>query len=170
MITQLEREGFPVAVVCQALGVSRAGYYAQCDHANPNGPQAGTAFYGGPKNSGPFHGMQAERVRVPFANVNLVKVPEGVSDDQAILISDIFPTGYFGADIADICDGRTVAVFGCGPVGQFTIAGAKKRLKESEEKDGFSLLNSQQSDYRQVLRAIREDLFALYELLNEKPR
>jgi len=52
----------------------------------------------------------------------------------------------------------------------FTIAGAKKRLKESEEKDDFSLLNSQQSDYRQVLRAIREDLFALYELLDEKPR
>ncbi len=112
-------------IACGYCSYCRAGYYAQCDHANPNGPQAGTAFYGGPKNSGPFHGMQAERVRVPFANVNLVKVPEGVSDDQAILISDIFPTGYFGAEIADVCAGRTVAVFGCGPVGQFTIASAK---------------------------------------------
>ena len=54
----------------------------------------------------------------------LVKLPEEVSDDQAILVSDIFPTGYFGADIAGIHAGATVAVFGCGPVGQFAIASA----------------------------------------------
>src|SRR5205814_3146537 len=72
-----------------------------------------------------FDGMQAEFVRVPFASINLVKVPEEITDDQAILISDIFPTGYFGADLACICPGKTVAVFGCGPVGQFAIASAK---------------------------------------------
>jgi threonine dehydrogenase-like Zn-dependent dehydrogenase len=55
----------------------------------------------------------------------MVKIPESVTDDQAILISDIFPTGYFGADIADIHEGSTVAVFGCGPVGQFAIASAR---------------------------------------------
>jgi len=109
---------------CGYCSYCRDGYYAQCDHANPNGPQAGTAFYGGPKTSGPFDGMQAEFVRVPFAAVNMVKIPEGVNDHQAILISDIFPTGWFGADMAEICDGRTVAIFGCGPVGQFTIASA----------------------------------------------
>jgi threonine dehydrogenase-like Zn-dependent dehydrogenase len=112
-------------IACGYCSYCRDGYFAQCDNANPNGSQSGTAFFGGPETSGPFDGMQAEFVRVPFANVNLVKVPDEISDEQAILTSDIFPTGYFGADLADICDGRTVAVFGCGPVGQFAIASAK---------------------------------------------
>ena len=112
-------------IACGNCSYCRAGYYAQCDKANPNGPDQGTAFYGGPATSGPFNGMQAEFVRVPFANVNMVEVPEEVTDEQAILISDIFPTGYFGADIAGIKPGDTVAVFGCGPVGQFAIASAR---------------------------------------------
>ena len=62
---------------------------------------------------------------MPFANVGLVKLPDLVTDDQAILLSDIFPTGYFGAEMAEITAGDTVAVFGCGPVGQFAIASAK---------------------------------------------
>jgi threonine dehydrogenase-like Zn-dependent dehydrogenase len=110
---------------CGYCSYCRAGYFAQCDNANPHGKRAGTAFFGGPGPSGPFHGLQAERARVPFANVTMVKLPDEVSDDQAILISDIFPTGWFGADIADIHAGHTVAVFGCGPVGQFAIASAK---------------------------------------------
>lgn len=69
--------------------------------------------------------MQAEKVRVPFANVGLVMLPDSVADEQAILISDIFPTGYFGAELAEIEDGDTVAVFGCGPVGIFAILSAK---------------------------------------------
>ena len=114
-------------VVCSTIACGncvycRAGYFSQCDRANPNGPESGTAFFGGPKSTGPFDGMQAEKVRVPFAHVGLVKVPEDVTDEQAILISDIFPTGYFAADLAEIGAGDTVAVFGCGPVGQFTIA------------------------------------------------
>jgi len=112
-------------IACGYCSYCRAGDFAQCDHANPNGPASGTAFFGGPETSGPFDGMQAEFVRVPFANVGMVKVPDEISDEQAILVSDIFPTGYFAADLADICDGRTVAVFGCGPVGQFCIASAK---------------------------------------------
>lgn len=118
-----DRVVIPSTVACGYCAYCRAGYYAQCDNANPNGP--GTTFYGGPKEAGGLHGMQAEKVRVPFANVNLVKLPEEVSDDEAILISDIFPTGYFGADLANIKPGHTVAVFGCGPVGQFAIASAK---------------------------------------------
>lgn len=111
-------------IACGSCSYCRAGYYSQCDNANPNGPRAGTAFFGGPKMTGPFQGLQAERARIPFANVGLVKLPEEVSDSQAILISDIFPTGYFGADVAEIEQGDTVAVFGCGPVGQFAIASA----------------------------------------------
>jgi threonine dehydrogenase-like Zn-dependent dehydrogenase len=112
-------------IACGYCSYCRAGYHAQCDNANPNGNRAGTAFFGGPKLSGPFHGLQAEKARVPYANVGMVKLPDEVTDDQAILISDIFPTGYFGADLAEIEPGDTVAVFGCGPVGQFAIASAK---------------------------------------------
>lgn len=120
-----DRVVVPSTIACGNCSYCRAGYYAQCDNANPNGPSAGTAFYGGPSTTGPFDGMQAEFVRVPFANINLVKLPEGVLDDEAILLSDIFPTGYMAADLACIHPGSTVAVFGCGPVGQFAIASAK---------------------------------------------
>jgi threonine dehydrogenase-like Zn-dependent dehydrogenase len=112
-------------IACGYCAYCRAGYFAQCDHANPNGPHAGTAFFGGPEMTGPFHGLQAERARIPFANIGMVKLPDEVDDDEAVLMSDIFPTGYFGADIAEITDGDTVAVFGCGPVGQFTILSAR---------------------------------------------
>jgi threonine dehydrogenase-like Zn-dependent dehydrogenase len=116
-------------VICSTIGCGycsycRAGYFSQCDQANPNGRDAGTAFFGGPESTGPFDGMQAELVRVPFANVGMMKLPDEVSDDDAILLSDIFPTGYFGAHLAEIDPGDAVAVFGCGPVGQFAIASA----------------------------------------------
>jgi threonine dehydrogenase-like Zn-dependent dehydrogenase len=103
----------------------RAGYFSQCDIANPNGRFAGTAFYGGPADSGPFDGLQAERARVPFANVGLVKLPETLDENDAILLSDIFPTAWFAAKLAQIKRGDTVCVFGCGPVGQLCIASAK---------------------------------------------
>jgi len=112
-------------IACGNCSYCRAGHYAQCDKANPNGPEAGTAFFGGPAETGPFDGLQAEYARVPFANIGMVKLPDEVTDEQAILISDIFPTAYFGAELAHIEPGRTVAVFGCGPVGQFAIASAK---------------------------------------------
>ena len=120
-----DRVVVPSTIACGNCSYCRAGYYSQCDNANPNGPSAGTAFYGGPATTGPFDGMQAEFVRVPFANINLVKIPDGVSDDEAILLSDIFPTGYMAADLAEIHPGSTVAVLGAGPVGQFAIASAR---------------------------------------------
>jgi len=120
-----DRVVIPSTIACGSCSYCREGYYSQCDGANPNGSAAGTAFFGGPKATGPFQGLQAEKARIPFAHVNLVKLPEDVSDDQAILLSDIFPTGWFGADIAEIEPGDTVAVFGCGPVGQFAIASAQ---------------------------------------------
>lgn len=112
-------------IACGNCAYCRCGYYAQCDQANPNGPEAGPAYFGGPIDSGPFQGLQAERARIPYAHIGLVKLPPEISDDQAILLSDIFPTGYFAAEMAEIGDGDTVAVFGCGPVGQFAIASAK---------------------------------------------
>ncbi len=120
-----DRIVIPSTIACGYCSYCRSGYQAQCDNANPNGKTAGTAFFGGPESTGPFNGLQAEYARIPYANAGLVKLPQEVTDDQAIMISDIFPTGYFGADIAEIEPGDTVAVFGCGPVGQFAIASAK---------------------------------------------
>jgi len=120
-----DRVLIPSTIACGTCSYCRAGYHAQCDNANPHGKSGGTAFFGGPEASGPFNGLQAEKARIPFAHVGLVKLPEEVSDDEAILISDIFPTGYFGAELAEVTPGDTVAVFGCGPVGQFAIASAK---------------------------------------------
>lgn len=119
-----DRVVVPSTIACGQCSYCRAGYHAQCDNANPHGKLAGSAFFGGPEASGPFHGLQAERARVPFANVGLVKLPDEIPDDQAIMISDIFPTGWFGADMAEIRPGDTAAVLGCGPVGQFAIASA----------------------------------------------
>ena len=119
-----DRVVVPSTIACGTCVPCKKGYFAQCDQANPNGPEAGTAFFGGPELSGPFPGLQAERQRIPFANFGLVKLPDEVTDDQAILLSDIFPTGWFGASLADVAPGTSVAVFGCGPVGQFAIASA----------------------------------------------
>jgi threonine dehydrogenase-like Zn-dependent dehydrogenase len=112
-------------IACGYCPYCRDGFFAQCDNANPNGSAAGTAFFGGPKSSGPFHGLQAEKARIPFASVNLLKLPNEITDEQAIMLADIFPTAYFGAEMAEIRPGDTVAIFGCGPVGQFAIASAK---------------------------------------------
>lgn len=106
-------------VGCGTCSYCRAGYFAQCDNANPNGP--GTAFLGGPEDAGGLDGLQAEYARIPYANVGLVKLPDTVSDEQAILLSDIFPTGYQAAEMAEIRPGDVVCVLGCGPVGQFAI-------------------------------------------------
>lgn len=120
-----DRVVVPSTIACGACETCRDGEYAQCEVANPNGPEAGTAFFGGPEATGPFHGLQAERARIPFANVGPVKLPREVSDDQAIMLSDIFPTGWYGADLADVRPGSTVCVLGCGPVGLFAIVSAR---------------------------------------------
>jgi threonine dehydrogenase-like Zn-dependent dehydrogenase len=111
-------------IACGNCSYCRDGYFAQCDYANPHGRRAGTAFFGGPKSSGSFDGLQAEMARIPLANIGLVKLPDHVTNEQAILLSDVFPSGYFGAELAEVVPGDVVAVFGCGPVGQFAILSA----------------------------------------------
>jgi threonine dehydrogenase-like Zn-dependent dehydrogenase len=110
-------------IACGYCSYCRDGFYSKCDNANPKGES--TAFYGGPEEHGPFEGLQAELARIPYAYVNAMKLPDSVSDDDAILLSDIVPTAMFAVDMADIKPGRTVAVLGCGPVGQMAIACAK---------------------------------------------
>ncbi|GAB3349026.1 zinc-dependent alcohol dehydrogenase [Amycolatopsis echigonensis] len=122
-----DRVVIPSTISCGTCSYCRSGYYAQCDRANPNGPSAGTCFFGGPEATGSVDGLQAEYARVPFAMTSLVRVPDAVSDDRAILLSDIFPTAWFGARLAEISRGDSVLVLGAGVVGQFAIASAKRQ-------------------------------------------
>ena len=117
-------------VVCSTIACGECVFcdieeFASCEQANPIGPDAGTAFFGGPTGSGSFNGLQAEKARIPFADTTLVKLPDSISDEDGLLLSDIFPTGFMGAEMADVQAGDAVAVFGCGPVGQMAIASAK---------------------------------------------
>ncbi|MFJ8043232.1 alcohol dehydrogenase catalytic domain-containing protein [Kitasatospora sp. NPDC096147] len=120
-----DRVVVPSTVACGACSYCRAGYHAQCDRANPGGPLAGTTFFGGPEAAGGLDGLQAEYARVPYAHVGLVPLPDTVDDAQAILLSDIYPTAWFGAELAEVRLGDTVAIFGAGPVGQAAIACAR---------------------------------------------
>jgi threonine dehydrogenase-like Zn-dependent dehydrogenase len=159
-----DRVVIPSTIACGFCVYCRSGYYAQCDRANPHG---GTAFYGGPETTGPFDGLQAEKARIPFANIGPMKISNEVSDDQAILLSDIFPTGWFGAELAEVSEGDTVAVFGCGPVGQFAIASARlmgasqvlavdcleDRLDMAREQ-GAEIINYEKEDPVEMLREL----------------
>lgn len=97
------------------------GDWSQCNRSNPKG-EVGAAF-GYTQLLGGYDGSQAEYVRVPFANtVASLKVPDSISKDKQVLfLSDILPTGYFGADMANVQPGDDVAVFGAGPVGYFAV-------------------------------------------------
>ncbi|MFI6347428.1 zinc-dependent alcohol dehydrogenase [Streptomyces sp. NPDC050560] len=120
-----DRVVVPSTVACGVCSYCRAGYYAQCDNANPGGRLAGTVFFGGPEAAGGLDGLQAEYARVPFAHVGLVPLPDSVDDAQAIMLSDIYPTAWFGARLATVHAGHTVAILGAGPVGQAAIACAR---------------------------------------------
>ncbi len=146
-------------IACGSCSYCRAGYFAQCDNANPHGKRAGTSFFGGPDPTGPYDGLQAEKARIPFAHIGMVRIPDGVSDDQAILISDIFPTGWFAADMADISEGHTVVVFGCGPVGMAAIIsarlmGAGRVIAVDHERDRLEMAQRQGAE---IIDFDRED-------------
>jgi threonine dehydrogenase-like Zn-dependent dehydrogenase len=123
-------------VVSSIIGCGQCHYcshhqWSLCDNSNPNGSLQeplfgfGTAgIFGYSHLFGGYAGSQAEYVRIPFAEHGCIKVPDGMSDEQALPISDAFPTGYMGADMCDIKPGDVVAVWGCGPVGLFAIRSA----------------------------------------------
>ncbi|MGE5620125.1 MAG: alcohol dehydrogenase catalytic domain-containing protein [Sphingomonadaceae bacterium] len=113
----------PSTIACGYCAFCTQGLYAQCENANPM--THSTAFFGGPADAGGYQGGQAEYVRVPFATVGPLKVPDEVADEQAIVLTDIFPTGYFAADLANVGPGDAVAVFGAGPVGLMSMESAK---------------------------------------------
>jgi S-(hydroxymethyl)glutathione dehydrogenase / alcohol dehydrogenase len=111
----------PFNINCGRCWFCRHELWSQCDRSNPKG-ELGASF-GYTQVLGGYDGGQAEYVRVPFANtVAALKVPESIkTDEQVLFLSDIIPTGYFGADIANVQPGDDVAVFGAGPVGYFAV-------------------------------------------------
>ena len=126
-----DRVVVPFPIACGDCGPCQAGAYSICENSNPNAyiaekllGHSPSGIFGYSHLTGGFAGGQAEYARVPFADVGPIKVPEDLTDDQVLFLSDILPTGYMAAEMCGIRPGDTVAVWGCGPVGQFAIASA----------------------------------------------
>lgn len=137
-----DRVSVPFNLACGTCRNCNNGYTSACLRANPSGqPGAG---YGYPQ-MGPYWGGQAELLRVPWADFNLLKLPEGKENESDFtMLSDIFPTGYHGAEMAMVAPGRSVVVFGAGPVGLMAahssmIKGASQVFVVDKEPDRLAL-------------------------------
>ena len=126
-----DRVVVPFPIACGDCWACKHDLYSVCENTNPNSGLAEKLFghatagiFGYSHLTGGYAGGQAEYARVPFADVGPIKVEDDLTDEQVLFLSDIFPTGYFGADLCDIRGGEVIAVFGAGAVGQFAIASA----------------------------------------------
>jgi threonine dehydrogenase-like Zn-dependent dehydrogenase len=166
-----DRVVVPFPIACGACAACRAELYSACENTNPNAglsekffghPTAGVFGYS--HLTGGFAGGQAEYARVPFADVNPLKIESGLRDEQVLFLSDILPTGYMGAEMCDIQPTDVVAVWGAGPVGQFALdsarlLGAKQVIAidkqpyrlEMAERAGYTTLNFTEVDVRSAL-------------------
>jgi len=111
-----DRVMVPFNIYCGSCFFCARGLYSNCHNTNPNATAVG-AIYGYSHTCGGYDGGQAEYVRVPFADVGPTVIPEWMSDEDAVMLTDACPTGYFGAQLGDIVEGDVVVVFGAGPVG-----------------------------------------------------
>ena len=169
-----DRVVVPFPIACGACTACQNQAYSLCENSNPNAWMAeelwghSTAgIFGYSHLTGGYAGGQAEYARVPFADVGPLKVPDGMTDEQALFLSDILPTGYMGAEMCDIRPGDVIAIWGAGPVGQFAIVsafllGAERviaidrfpyRLQMAREKAGAETINYEETD---VLDALKE--------------
>jgi len=130
-ISRGDRVVVPFVIACGRCFFCQRELWSLCDNSNPNSARlekvygdSGAGLFGYSHLYGGYAGGQAEYVRVPFADVGALKLPEGLDDEQALFLSDIFPTGYMAAENCTIQSGDVVAVWGCGPVGQFAIKSA----------------------------------------------
>src|SRR5512141_1495113 len=168
-----DRVVVPFTISCGKCFYCRRGLFSLCDNTNPNAFAAQSlygyttgGYYGYSHLTGGFSGGQAEYARVPFADVGPIKVPEELSDEQVLFLSDIFPTGYMGAEMCDIKPGDTIAVWGCGPVGQFAIKSAymlgaerviaidrfPERLRMARDKAGADVINYEETSVMEALK------------------
>ncbi|RUR00895.1 zinc-dependent alcohol dehydrogenase [Labedella endophytica] len=118
-----DRVMVPFNVYCGSCWFCARGLYSNCHNVNPNATAVG-GIYGYSHTAGGYDGGQAEFVRVPFADVGPQLIPEWMDEDDALMCTDALATGYFGAQLGDISEGDTVAVFGAGPVGLFAARSA----------------------------------------------
>lgn len=118
-----DRVMVPFNVYCGTCFFCARGLYSNCHNVNPNATAIG-GIYGYSHSTGGYDGGQAEYVRVPFADVGPSVIPEGIADEDALMMTDALSTGYFGAQLADIAEGDTVLVFGAGPIGLFAARSA----------------------------------------------
>jgi len=168
-----DRVVVPFPIACGNCFFCGEGLYSVCENSNPNAWMAEklwghspAGIFGYSHLLGGFAGGQAEYARVPFADVGPIKIENGLTDDQVLFLSDIFPTGYMAAEACNIRRGDTVAVWGCGPVGQFAIKSAfllgaerviaidrfPERLRMAREKSGAETLNYEEVDVDDMLK------------------
>jgi len=157
----------PFPIACGSCYFCAEAMYSLCENSNPNALMAEQMFghspsgiYGYSHLMGGYAGGQAEYVRIPYADTDHIKIPEELTDDQVLFLSDILPTGWMAAENCDIEPGDTIAVWGCGPVGQFAIRSAylqgaerviaidrfPERLRMAKEKGGAEVLNYEEVD------------------------
>lgn len=162
----------PFPIACGNCFFCGRGEWSLCDNSNPNASLAETMYGFSPSGifgyshlMGGYAGGQAEYVRVPFADIGPKKVPDHLRDEQVLFLTDILPTGYMAAEACNIQPGDIVAVWGCGPVGQFAIKsayllGAEKvigidrfpeRLAMARDQGGAEVINYEQEDVREAL-------------------
>src|SRR4051795_2490615 len=162
---------FPIA--CGSCYQCGRQMFSICENSNPNAwiaqklmGHSPSGIFGYSHMLGGFAGGQAEYARVPFADVGTIKIPDDMPDEKVLFLSDIFPTGYMGAEMCDITPGDVIAVWGCGPVGLFAIAsayllGASKviaidrfeyRLAMAREQAGAITINYEDTDVNRALK------------------
>jgi threonine dehydrogenase-like Zn-dependent dehydrogenase len=168
-----DRVVVPFAISCGRCYYCRHDLWSLCDNSNPNAAAleaaygaSGAGLFGYSHLYGGYAGGQAEYVRVPFADVGPHKVPDALSDEQVLFLTDVFPTGYMAAANCSIEAGDVVAVWGCGPVGQFAIRSAfllgaarviaidrvPERLSLAAVKSGAEVIDFSQEDVGDRLR------------------
>jgi threonine dehydrogenase-like Zn-dependent dehydrogenase len=167
-----DRVVIPFTIACGACRHCSRDEWSLCDNSNPNAEMleaaygySGSGLFGYSHMMGGYAGGQAEYVRVPYADVGPFKVPESLTDDQVLFLTDIFPTGYMAAENCGIKQGDVVAVWGCGPVGLFAQISARmmgarviaidrfpERLAMAEQFAGSETLNYEEVAVLDVLR------------------
>nr|WKN37720.1 glutathione-dependent formaldehyde dehydrogenase [Tunicatimonas sp. TK19036] len=174
-----DRVVVPFPIGCgQCYFCQQQQLHTQCENSNPEfyGPEGdvtkgkGGALFGYTSLYGGYDGGQAEYVRVPYADFGPRKVPDTLTDEQALFLTDIFPTGYAGIDWANLQGGETVVVFGCGPVGIMAqkaawLRGAKRvigvdiqpyRLEKARQTAKVETINAAEEDVAEVVRSMTE--------------
>ena len=168
-----DRVVVPFPIACGACNACARGLFSLCENSNPNASMAEKVFgdttagiFGYSHLTGGYAGGQAEYARVPFADVGPIKIDNELADEQVLFLSDVLPTGWMAAEMCDIKPGDIVAVWGCGPVGQFAIASAyllgagrviaidrfDYRLRMAGEKAGAETINYERTPVREALR------------------